>query len=107
MADPKNGRGVKIFGGISLSVVACAFGLFYMISDRAVEKGEAKGTLKTKVEAVEKEITHLKAHADKTEGLLNGKDGLVATVEVLKKGMETLEAQGTTIIEKLDALAKK
>lgn len=109
----KNGRGAKIAGGISLSVVACAFGLFYMISDRAVESGEAKATVKAQVEAVSERVDHLETHASDTEKILNGKDGIVATVEVIKSKIDNIEKQGTylreqskLILQKLDDLKK-
>lgn len=110
----KNGRGYKIAGGITLSAVATFFGLYFMLTDRAKESGVAKATVKMRVEAVEKEVSHLKEHADETEAILDGKDGLVATVEVIKNKIENIEKQGAylreqgkLILQKIDALPKK
>ncbi len=106
MADPKNGRGVKIASGISLTVVATAFGLFYMISDRAGESGEAKATLKMEVEKVVERVDHLEEHSEKTDNLLNGPEGIVTSVAVIKNDITAIKAQGVQILLKLNEISK-
>lgn len=121
MADPK--KGLKI-GGISLGTIALAAGLLWSISDRAKESGVEDATLKMQVEANAKKIVsevgavstrvdHLETHAGETEDVLNGKDGLISTVEVIKTKLESIGKQGDAlgeqnrlILQKLDDLKK-
>lgn len=110
----KNGNRAKWAGGISLSVVATIIGLYVMLSDRAKETGEAKATIKAQVEAVSERVDHLETHASETEKVLNGKDGVVTTVEVIKTKIDNIEKQGAylreqskLILQKIDALPKK
>ncbi len=110
----KNGKGYKIAGGISFSVIIGFIGLYLALSDRAIETGEAKATIKAQVEAVSERVDHLETHASETEKILNGKDGVVTTVEVIKTKIDNIEKQGAylreqskLILQKIDALPKK
>ena len=109
-----NNKGLKIAGGITLSSIAVFLGIYFSIADRASEAGEEKATVKMEVEAVSKRVDHLESHANKTEAVLDGKDGLVATVEVIKSELKTITKQGDAlhkqnilILQKIDALPKK
>ncbi|HEA19677.1 MAG TPA: hypothetical protein ENH87_02015 [Pricia antarctica] len=109
-----NGKGVKIAGGITFGTLVLAITLYFTLTDRAKESGVAKATVKMQVEAVEKRVDHLETHASETENVLNGKDGVVATVEVIKSKIENIEKQGVDlkeqnrlILQKIDALPKK
>lgn len=102
-----NGKGVKIASGITLGTVVLAVTFYFTLTDRASESGEAKATVKMQVEAVEKRVDHLEGHAQETEAILNGKDGLVTTVEVVKNRLENIEKTGDLILKKIEALPKK
>lgn len=109
-----NSKGLKIAGGITLSSIAVFLGIYFLVVDRATSSGEEKATVKMEVEAVSKRVDHLETHASETEAILNGKDGLVATVEVVKSKLEAIATQGKDlkeqnrlILQKIDALPKK
>ncbi len=121
MADPKNGRVKRIFGGISITVVATALGLFFLISDRADESGQAKATIKSKVDAIEQSMEHraedvdrrvenLEAADKRVEKILYGESnegGLVSVVNVIKSEIGAIKQQNVQILEKLDDLKKE
>ena len=109
----KNGRNVKIASGITIFAVAAAMGIYFNLTDRASESGEAKATVKMEVEAVSIRVDRLEKHEAEADKILNGKDGLVSTVEVIKTKIDNIEKQGDRlgeqnklILEKLDDLKK-
>ena len=110
----KNGKGAKIAGGITFGTLVLAVTFYFSLTDRAKESGEAKATVKAQVEAVSERVDHLETHAAETEAVLNGKEGVVTTVEVIKTKIDNIEKQGAflreqgrLILQKIDALPKK
>jgi len=102
-----NGKGVKIAGGITFGSLVLAVTFYFTLTDRVSESAEAKTTVKMQVEAVEKRVDHLEEHESKVSNILDGSDGMVATVEVIKSELKSISKQGETILKKLDELSKK
>lgn len=102
-----NNKGIKIVGGISLTAILAFFALYYMISDRATESGEAKATIKMQVESVSDRVDHLETHAQETESILNGPEGVVATVSVIKAEIGNIKKQNDQIIRMLNQIKKE